>query len=629
MTEDFKEQLLNYLTGNLDIQTPSNNLNYTETETITNNLNTYIQGEINENYSITNLVQSKTNENILLSILGATSKRHYLVILDNTFTPVALISQFTSGVDFRRIMYIGVEEDGYFYAIESDTTTTTSGGRTYYPNKRFLMLNNITTPNLNGDYVVKIRKSYSVPNTTQLYYAYSVLKSKKSVGRSLYGFFYTTNYSTSPAIRYYTTKITVNVGIENEWSDTYLQTYTSSWGGFGNTANIEFDTSDGILLNDILTTQNYIFIYSLAGGTETLTTKDNIYMNSNIQAWYIANMVKSNLYAYTLILGEYTTGVGLTVLLINLQNNTITEIYDEISNNYYAGMANYIWSFAYEGECYFSTLVCNDNVNNTYEIKVGRIVDNNVYFNILKDDVPLSEANISIFLVTKNFNLYRYFVRYLQDSVITCKEIYNSSGYNGTEYIDINVLVPELGTIYSNNSLIYARTLYNKQVNGNTTVSTVEIPNNYLNDIGLQPKNLYSETNLLMNTDSTEFTKNIYETVDLNFLNTISMINDDTQVINNVGASRINNSISQETDYSNAYAGKIRINYTDNTSDIQSVNIPTITNGIATYKISIYVYKSINNIEIISNDENTIYNTITGTFEIGKYYSITQDVRVE
>ena len=50
---------------------------------------------------------------------------------------------------------------------------------------------------------------------------------------------------------------------------------------------------------------------------------------------------------------------------------------------------------------------------------------------------------------------------------------------------------------------------------------------------------------------------------------------------------------------------------------------------MATYTITIYVPKLITNIEIISNDETTSYQTITGTFNINKYYTLTQNVRVE
>ena len=46
------------------------------------------------------------------------------------------------------------------------------------------------------------------------------------------------------------------------------------------------------------------------------------------------------------------------------------------------------------------------------------------------------------------------------------------------------------------------------------------------------------------------------------------------------------------------------------------------------YDFDIYASKSITNIQIISNDETTIYQTITSTFEVGKLYNITQMVEI-
>ena len=45
-------------------------------------------------------------------------------------------------------------------------------------------------------------------------------------------------------------------------------------------------------------------------------------------------------------------------------------------------------------------------------------------------------------------------------------------------------------------------------------------------------------------------------------------------------------------------------------------------------KFSLQVNKAINSIDLISNDETTIYLTINGTFTIGNYYTINQKVRI-
>ena len=60
------------------------------------------------------------------------------------------------------------------------------------------------------------------------------------------------------------------------------------------------------------------------------------------------------------------------------------------------------------------------------------------------------------------------------------------------------------------------------------TMSSVEVPNTYLNDTSITQNDLISETNLELIYDTTNWTKNIYEVVDVNFLNTITVKDEDT-----------------------------------------------------------------------------------------------------
>ena len=93
----------------------------------------------------------------------------------------------------------------------------------------------------------------------------------------------------------------------------------------------------------------------------------------------------------------------------------------------------------------------------------------------------------------------------------------------------------------------------------------------------------------------------------------------------------MNNSISETIDYDNTKALKIKINYTDNTNyilQLKESQIDKISNTSYMYDVDIYVPKSITNIQIISNDEITVYQTITSTFEVGKFYNITQMVEI-
>ena len=128
--------------------------------------------------------------------------------------------------------------------------------------------------------------------------------------------------------------------------------------------------------------------------------------------------------------------------------------------------------------------------------------------------------------------------------------------------------------------------------------------------------------------------KNIYETLNINFINTINIKNSNNpnnEILNPLGASRLNNSISLTTDYNNAKGTKYRLNYTDNTSLVRSILDSQITciNNTATYDFVIYTAKLVNSIDIISNDEATVYQTIDGSsLAVNKFYKIIQEVEI-
>ena len=235
-----------------------------------------------------------------------------------------------------------------------------------------------------------------------------------------------------------------------------------------------------------------------------------------------------------------------------------------------------------------------------------------------------------MFTITKQFNLHNFFIQD-QNTVYNVKLIFNLLNYNGNPYQALNSMVSNSAILYDSDGVeIFARNLYNRVVNNNTTTSTIEVPNNFINNIIIKNKELISQTNNILNTDSTEVVTNIYEELLINFINTLIMQNrnnPDNIISNIVGASRINNSISNPLvlDYSNAQASKFKINYTDNTSVTQNIAWTKITNYYQA-KMFIYVPKAIKNIEIISADGNTVYQTITDNYTVGNLYIINQDV---
>ena len=211
------------------------------------------------------------------------------------------------------------------------------------------------------------------------------------------------------------------------------------------------------------------------------------------------------------------------------------------------------------------------------------------------------------------------------------KENYNSLNYNGEPYIDYNSMLSKQAEIYSNNSLVFARNLYNKTINENITNSTVVVPNSYLNNINLDSQNLFSETNLELVKNNNTITKNIYETLYLNFINAINVINEDTKVIYSNTASYINKNINTGTQNNceSSAIEKIRINY-QSSSVVKNITWTKIDDVHKQTDFALKINEPIINIDFISNDELKTYITIdTSSLEVGNTYKITQKLRIE
>ena len=248
----------------------------------------------------------------------------------------------------------------------------------------------------------------------------------------------------------------------------------------------------------------------------------------------------------------------------------------------------------------------------------------------------LLDSNTDILLnVSNTYNLYTYNIIGSNSNVmLSVQQIFNELNYNYEDYQDISSLVPNSGILYNSDKIIYARNLYNKVVNGNTTTSTLEIPNLLLNDIDINKQSLLGGTNGILVNNNETITKNVYENLYINFYNTLTMQNRNTALFisNLVGASRFNNSISNVIDYSQTKIGKVRVNYSDDTSLVKTINPATrISQFVYQFSFNVYVpgTKDIVSIELISNDEGTSYQTITGlNLENSKSYKITQNVEI-
>jgi hypothetical protein len=311
-------------------------------------------------------------------------------------------------------------------------------------------------------------------------------------------------------------------------------------------------------------------------------------------------------------------------------NNGSLSLIKDISSDYDFDMETRLYKV---GEELFYLYPYSYPVGSNWENVLCKIIGSNVYEKEITNTAEF--LGTDLFMVQKQFNLYNFYIQ-TGDTVYSVDQIYNSLNYNGADYQALNSMIPNSATLSNNGVVIFARNLYNRIVNENTTIATLNVPNNFINGITIDNESLYGETNSLLVNNSDNLETNIYEELMINFVNTLIMSNENNannKILNPNGAIRLNNSISNLKDYSDCQITKYKINYSDNTSKTATIKGDEITRlrGSVRYSFLVFVPtgKDIKNIQLISNDGNTVYQTIdTSDLEQEKFYLITQDVKV-
>lgn len=653
MTDEMKQNIIKYLTGNLDEGAPYNDLIYSEVKSISNNLSSQLNNEFGEaKWSIKDVIQGKTssgNENELSLMYGTYSEdttppniiyKGFMVIVDNLFNPIQIITQYSSGVDIGEIHCINVDENGQFYMIETRLSD----------NKiRFIMLNNILVklPSVNN-YSVVIRRAYNVPNSSPASDTSNrVSKIIKATGQSKYLIAGVTGFNLGYGV--FTTEIIINVGSSNEWNTLI---------GSSNNQNVENidiycvwtnDTYTPILLAYLFNNNGVILKFKKnSNSTSLVFNQIPIDFTGYNSFWGQNAVILNNQIGYFALAGNDAnlTTFDRAMFKLDLINNTSSLFLKSTGDydNEYIGMTP-IKLFNKDNEIIFWDIDQQENISKMiFTFSVGRIRSDDTYYTspISMYEVATKQKNYQEYFniinlnINKQFNLYN-FNFLIDDTCYNTYQVYNSLNYNGESFSDIKSLLPNQGVLYdSNEDIIFARNLYNKVISGGTTTSSIEIPNNLLNDITISTKQLWSMNNNILINDTDDFVKNQYETVDINFINTLNIINENNEnnpILNPLGATRLNNSISNDLDYTDMYITKLRYNYSDNTSFIKDLSSPTkISQFVYQYIFNIYIpnNKSITSIDLLSDDENTIFQTIdTSNLIRGKAYKISQNVEIQ
>lgn len=618
MEQSFKNNILAYLLGQLDIEEPTSQApTFINTGSQTNNFQQQMETQFDTDYIIRGITQSSTSEITVLYGNNAEYSTYFIVLLDKTGNIIQIITEYANGNPLDPIVALNVNpEDGTFYAVSSSGNSD-----------KFIMFNNFTVKlPTQTNYQINTRYSYSLTkfdNTTGIV---GIKKSTQSATYVIYGnqtYTYSSNFYVKPIA----VLLKVNVDQENE--ETLFTSTSSTTGTDVNVYDatiVEKDDNLSFVLRCIASSVASQGTYTELIGTytENVTTPMTAGRNIGLYGSPTANLVMTSVGQNVYIgYNDQTQQQNYCLDYINDQTTNFTEnIYRQpctsTDGGYSLLVQNNIMFFLlnqYNGTDYTNYIGIAYN-NNAYDYEVGNF------------------TNESLLFGNSVFNLCNFYVQN-ENISYNIQTVFNPVNYNGASYTDINSMVPNSGTLTGqNDEILFARNLYNKTVTNNTTTSVIEVPNTYLNDVTIAEQNLFSETNSLLNNNIQTINKNIYETLNINFINTLNMVNQNAPtnpIINTPGASRLNNSVSATTDYENAQMGKYRVNYTDG----QSVTLPlsevTYTENTGSVSFVVYAGTQISNIQLISNDEQTVYQQIDVSalnLEVGNFYQLTQQVKI-
>ena len=646
MTDETKLQILNYIINGIELTEKDDSEIFLEQNSIDRSKwENYIPSWWND-FRYEGMVAGNeltTNLSVLYGgYLDANNVAHGIItLIDENFLPVKTIYEYSSGTPLRYIQYMKQAEDGTFYFIDDTAFSFKQRQQVLTSQKRFVMTNNFTLPNnITGDYNIILRKSYIFGDNYKNFYCKNMYKDPNS---SHYIFFGMSADSTSSIYSYRILKIIglkTIVGMPNEWNLYYNNSSTifgsaiatfedenvrfrcvcSSTTHSSRTIDCVSKTYTGnVSRNSIATFSYHPYVDEDEYKKQSVfLSYDKVYFIQNNQQWGTAGELESKyigLYKY------------------DFSNSSLHTIYEKYLGEYDYCKIEYIYIDRCNTDLYIQFNNNIDITNSKADYYFQRLI-NDTWQPILVSEQQRYIYNRRSIFIKSNFNLLQVYLYGTNPQQTNwywhlIKEDYNSLNYNGTSYIDYDTLVSKKGQIYSDNKLVFARNLYNKYINNSTTMSTIQIPNNYLNGINLDLKKLISNTNFDICNENNITNKNIYEMVFANYINTISVLDEDTSTLYVDTATYINTNINTgtKTNYDNTKLTKVRINFT--TPQIQNINWVWNVDHYET-SFTIYTSEIPTSIEFISNDEETTYLTkqLEG-LETNKYYTISQKLRIE
>ena len=665
MTEDAKQNLLNYMLGKVPTESGIDTILAPTVSQVNNDLEVFIK-EFYPNLSTLWQIEQiiVRGDYIILWCNDYISdkdspnyggwEKSFVIVLDKNYTPLKYIDEFDSGTPLTALVRVNQDDSGTgnIYGVDVIFKENVAEVDRY----RVVIINDFTLDN----FKIKLLNSYNVPEYDS--HLLTILQMVKSPDEGKYFLLY--RYT----VGHTETGASINAGgglefvnnvggAENEWNFyPYTGNKKISWSGIEK--GLPTWSDDGLefkIFTEYEVDQPYngnsiaVLVLKSQVDGETKSCIDEISANLPEICKNVGQFSSNSANSSSVLVATVTTSSELssTVYVIEYQISDLAykvwyfkeDYIDEQLEDGFIASYDEVTPFVINNQFYFVRLyryykaTHDADYNFTYEY-----YDNNLYLEqIYSDDLfefliknleQQHNANYNL-LISNSFNLYNIGF-FFQNMILNLAQVYNLRNYNGQPFTDINSLNSNSAVLYSNNVPVFARNLYNKTQNGVTTTSTIEIPNNYLNNIMVDQMDLLSKNNNIVISNKNGLNKNIYETVYLNFINSISIVNNnDTSIYNDNAAVRLNKSINNPADYDNLKLTKYKINYQDGTNTVSDLQATLQDDGSYELLMTFFLNKTANSLELISEDEKTSYLTYNlRNVEINKFYSYNQRVRI-
>ncbi len=665
MTEEAKRNLLNYMLGKMPDESGLDTVLAPTISQINNDLAIFIKKNYPDLSTLWEIAQLIVRGDYIIlwcndyitdkeSPSYGQWKKSFVVVLDKKYIPLKYIDEFDSGTPLAALSRVDQNDvgTGNIYGVDTIFKRDTAE----IDRLRVVIINDFTLEN----FKIKLLNSYNIPKYDNHQLIITQIFKNPSEGKYFLSYYYTTGSTDTGD----TTRLggglefVNNVGSENEWNFyPYIGSKQIFWNGIERWSPTW--SGDGLSFKgfteykvDQVYNGNSIAILTLKSQADgdSKSCVDDMSVNLPADCKNVGQLSECAINLSSVLVATTTTSSELssTVYIIQYQLSTLShkiwyskeDYIDTILEDGFIASYDDMTLFAINNQFYFLRLyrhykaTHDADYNYTYEyynndLYLDQIYNNELTEFFVKDFEQQDNVNFKL-LISNIFNLYNFGLIF-QNVIISLTQIYNPSNYNGESFNNVNSLNSNSAVLYSDNNPVFARNLYNKTQNGVTTMSTIEVPYNYLNDVLVDKMDLRSENNNVIISNTNGFTKNIYETVYLNFVNTISIVNNNgpQPIYNPTAATELNTSINNPEDYDNLKLTKYKINYQDGTNIVSNLQATLQDDGSYELLMTFFLNKTANSLELISEDEKTSYLTYDlSNVELNKIYSYNQRVRI-